>query len=159
MNRKYCLNLDGYNNSMAFHGIGPTWLHHVMIVHLCLYSGFLTKLMCTPRSPWSISIYLVCRIKTGHWNLVSCFGPRWGRWLRYFTEAKPAPESESTRTRIHRIWITGLNPNYDWIPIPSLQNSQNKCPKSSFSYNRRRHLIMPFPPVRTLPTLNARTCC
>ena len=29
-----------------------------------------------------------CRIKTGHSNLVSCLARGWGRWLRYFTEAK-----------------------------------------------------------------------
>ena len=53
--------------------------------------------------------------------------------------------------------MNSLNPNYDPILIPSLQNSQ--VPKVLFTYNRRRHLIMPFPPVHTLPTLNARTCC
>ena len=36
----------------------------------------------------------------------------------------------------HKIWTTGLNPNYDTMPIPSLQNSQNKCQKSSFTYDR-----------------------
>ena len=59
----------------------------------------------------------------------------------------------------HKIWMTGLNPNYDTIPIPSSQNSQNKRQKSSFTYDRRCHLILPLPPVHTLPTLNARTCC
>ena len=38
----------------------------------------------------------------------------------------------------HKIWMTGLNPNYDTIPIPSLQKSQNKGQKASFTYNRRR---------------------
>ena len=51
--------------------------------------------------------------------------------------------------------MTGLNPNYDTIPNPSLQNSQNKCQKSSFTYDRRRHLILLLPPVHALPTLNA----
>ena len=59
----------------------------------------------------------------------------------------------------HKIWMTGLNPNYDTISIPSLHNSQNKCQKSSFTYDRRRHSILPLPPVHALPTLNARTCC
>ena len=40
-----------------------------------------------------------------------------------------------------KIWMTGLNPNYDTKPIPSLQNSQNKCQKSSFTYDCRRQLI------------------
>ena len=59
----------------------------------------------------------------------------------------------------HKIWMTGVNPNYDTIPIPSFQNSQNKCQKSSFTYDRRRHLILPLPPVHALPSFNARTCC
>ena len=55
--------------------------------------------------------------------------------------------------------MTCLNPNYDTILIPSLQNLQNKCQKSSFTYDRWHHLILPLPPVHALPTLNARTCC
>ena len=35
--------------------------------------------------------------------------------------------------------MTGLNPNYDTMPILNLQNLQNKCQKSSFTYDRRRH--------------------
>ena len=54
--------------------------------------------------------------------------------------------------------MTGFNPTYDTIPMSSFQNSQNKCRKSSFTNDRRCHLILPFPPVHTLPTLNARTC-
>ena len=46
----------------------------------------------------------------------------------------------------HKIWMTGLNPNYGKLPIPSPPNSLNKCQKSSFPYDRRRYLIVPFPP-------------
>ena len=47
--------------------------------------------------------------------------------------------------------MTGLNPNQDTIPIPSVQNSTNKCQKSSFTYDRRRVLIVLLPPVHALP--------
>ena len=108
--------------------------------------------------------YVTCRIKTGHSNLMSCFGPRMRALARYFTSAftsvkylsqHPHPRAKTW----HKIWMTSLNPNYDTIPIPSLQNSQNKCQKSSFTYDRRRHFILPLPPVHALPTLNAHTCC
>ena len=39
------------------------------------------------------------------------------------------------------------------------KDSQNKYQKSSFTYDRRRHLILPLPPMHPLPILNARTCC
>ena len=68
---------------------------------------------------------------------------------------RPNPRAETW----HKIWMTGLNPNYDTIPIPYLQNSQNKCKISLFTYDRHRHLILLFLPVHTLPTLNACTCC
>ena len=108
--------------------------------------------------------YNVCRIKTGHSNLVSCFGPRMRALAKVFyrgesrgkiTCQRPNPRAKTW----HKIWMTGLNPNYDTTSIPSLRNSQNKCQKSSFTYDRRRHFILPLPPVQALPTLNARTCC
>ena len=107
---------------------------------------------------------LICRIKTGHSNLVSCFGPRMRALSKVFyrgeSRGKISCQRPNPRAKTwHKIWMTGLNPNYDTIPIPSLQNSQNKCKKSSFTYDRRRHLILPLPPVHTLPALNARTCC
>ena len=105
-----------------------------------------------------------CRIKTGHSNLVSCFGPRMRALAKVFYRGKsrgkiPYQRPNPRAKTWHKIWMTGLNPNYDTIPIPSLQNSQNKCQKSSFTNDRRRHLILPLPPVHGLPTLNARTYC
>ena len=85
-----------------------------------------------------------CRIKTGHSNLVSCFGPRMRALAKVFYQGeswgkilcqRPNPRDKTW----HKIWMTGLNINYDTIPIPSLQNSQNKCQKSSFTYDRGRH--------------------
>ena len=82
---------------------------------------------------WDFGI-LVCRIKTGHSNLVSCFGPRiralakvfyWGESRGKIPCQRPNPRAKTW----HKIWMTGLNPNYDTTPIPSLQNSQNKCQK------------------------------
>ena len=112
----------------------------------------------------ALFMFVNCRIKTGYSNLVSCFGPRIRMLARYFTSAfasvkylsqRPHPRAKTW----HKIWMTGLNPNYDTTPIHSLQNSQNKCQKSSFTYDHRRHLILPLPPVHALPTVNARTCC
>ena len=111
-----------------------------------------------PRSmlPYGIT----CRIKTGHSNLVSCFGPRMRALPKVFYRGEsrgkiPCQRPNPRAKTWHKIWMTGLNPNYDTIPIPSLQNSQNKCQKSSFTYDRRRHLILPLPPLHALPTLNA----
>ena len=105
-----------------------------------------------------------CRIKTGHSNIVSCFGPRMRALAMVFYRGEsrgkiPCQRPNPRAKTWHKIWMTGLNPTYDTIPIPSLQNSQNKCQKSSFPYDRRRHLILPLPPLHALPTLNARTCC
>ena len=79
----------------------------------------------------------------------------WGRWLRYFTEAKAEVKYRAST----RIPCQRPNPNYDTTPIPSLQNSQNKCQKSSFTYDHRRHLILPLPPEHALTTVNAPSCC
>ena len=90
---------------------------------------------------------IACRIKTGHSNLVSCFGPK----MRALANIPCQPSNPRAKTW-HKIWMTGLNPNYDTIPMSSLQNSQNKCQQSSFTFDRRRHLILPFPPEHTFPT-------
>ena len=106
----------------------------------------------------------ICRIKTGHSNFVSCLGPMMSALAKVFYRGEsrriiPCQRQNPSAKTWHKIWMTGLNPNYDTIPIPSLQNSQNKCQKSSFTYDRRRHLILPLSPVHSLPTLNACTCC
>ena len=105
-----------------------------------------------------------CRIKTGHSNLVSCFGPRMRALAKVFYRGEsrgkiPCQRPNPRAKTWHKIWMTGLNPNYDTTPIPSLQNSQNKCPKSLFTYDHRCHLILPLPPVHALPTVNATTRC
>ena len=104
------------------------------------------------------------RIKTGHSNLVSCFGPRMRALAKVFYRVEsrgkiPCQRPNPRAKTWHKIWMTGLNPNYDTTPIPSLQNSQNKCPKSSFTYDHRRHLILTLPPVHAFPIVNAPTCC
>ena len=73
----------------------------------------------------------------------------WGRCLRYFT----GPKHDTRFAWPVSILIMTRNPSFPF------KNSQNKCQKSSFTYDRRRHLILPLPPMHTLPTLNARTCC
>ena len=110
------------------------------------------------------ALEVVCRIKTGHSNLVSCFGPRMRALAKVFYRGEsrgkiPCQRPNPRAKTWHKIWMTGLNPNYDTTSIPSHRNSQNKCQKSSFTYDRRRHFILPLPPVQALPTLNARTCC
>ena len=94
-----------------------------------------------------------CRIKTGHSNLVSCFGPRMRALAKVFYRGESRGKIPCQRPNL------SLNPNYDTTPIPFLQNSQNKCQKSLFTYDHRRHLILPLPPVHALPTVNAPTCC
>ena len=47
----------------------------------------------------------------------------WGRWLWYFTEAKAEVKYLSQRPNPsaktwHKIWMTGLNPNYDTHSFP-----------------------------------------
>ena len=83
-----------------------------------------------------------CRIKTGHSNFVPCFCPRMRALAEVFCRGEsrgkiPCQRPNPRAKTWHMIWMTGLNPNYDTIPIPSLQNSQNKCQKSSFTYDRR----------------------
>ena len=68
----------------------------------------------------------VCRIKTGHSNLVSCFGPRMRALAKVFYRGESRGKIPCQRPNPR----AGLNPNYDTISIPSLQNSQNKCQKS-----------------------------
>ena len=119
---------------------------------------------CTVSAHLQTSCCYNCRIKTGHSNLVSCFGPRMRALTKVFYRGKsrgkiPCQRPNPRAKHDTRFLMTGLNPNYDTIPIPSLQNSQNKCQKSSFTYDHRCHLILPLPPVHALPTLNARTCC
>ena len=95
-------------------------------------------------------------------NLVSCFGPR----MRVLAKVFYRGEAEVKYHASARIWgpkhetirMTGLYLDLDTMPILSLQNSKNKCQKSSFTYDHRCQLILPFPPVHTLPTLNACTC-
>ena len=75
---------------------------------------------------------IVCRIKTGHSNLVSCLGPRMRALARVFYRGKsrgkiPCQRPNPRAKTWHKIWMIGLNPNHDTKPIPSLQNSQNKC--------------------------------
>ena len=103
-----------------------------------------------------------CRIKTCHSNLVSCFGTRMRALAKVFYRGEsrgkiPCQRPNPRDKTWHKNWMNGLNPNHDTMPILSLQNSQNKYHKSSFTYNRRHHLTLPLPPVHP-PKLNARTC-
>ena len=87
-----------------------------------------------------------CRIKTGHSNLVSCFGPRMRALAKVFYRGEsrgkiPCQRPNPRAKTWHKIWMTSLNPNYDTTSIPSRQNSQNKCQKSSFTYDHRRHFV------------------
>ena len=80
-------------------------------------------------------LHFDCRIKTGHSNLVSCFGLRMRALAKVFYRGEsrgkiPCQRPHPRAKTWHKIWMTGLNPNYDTIPIPSLQISQNKCQKS-----------------------------
>ena len=136
-------------------------------------SGHPVVSQCTLGQPvafqWHSSVHWTsqCTLahgKGGHSNLVSCFGPRMRELAKVFyrgeSRGKIPCQCPNPRAKTwHKIWMTGLNPNYDTTPIPSLQNSQNKCQKSSFTYDHRRHLILPLPPVHALPTVNAPTCC
>ena len=113
---------------------------------------------------YCIVLYCICRIKTGHSNPESCFGPRMRALAKVFYRGEsrgkiPCQRPNPRAKTWHKIWMTGLNPNYDTTAIHSLKNSQNKCQKASFTYDHRRHLILPLQPVHALPTVNARTCC
>ena len=97
-----------------------------------------------------------CRIKTCHSNLVSCFGTRMRALAKVFYRGEsrgkiPCQRPNPRDKTWHKNWMNGLNPNYDTMPILSLQNSQNKYHKSSFTYDRRHHLTLPLPPVHPPP--------
>ena len=55
----------------------------------------------------------------------------WGRWLRYFTEAKPCQRPHPRAKIWHKIWMTGLNPDNDTIAfIPfKTHKSSDKNPR------------------------------
>ena len=136
-----------------------------MLAQGTLLLGVGNKALLNQWWPRCLTPYTItCRIKTGHSNLVSCFGPRMRALAKVFYRGESRGKipcqclNPRAKTR-HKIWMTSLNPNYDTIPIPSLQNSQNKCQKSSFTYDGWRHLILPLQPVLAITTLNARTCC
>ena len=147
------------------------WMNHLPPVWWSNFRFmFLIKSWCVRLTKlreifyWCSVFIIVCKIKTGHSNLVSCFGPRMRALAKAFYRGESRGEIPCQRPNPrgktwHKIWMTGLNPNFDTTPIPSLQNSQNKCQKSSFTYDHRRHSILPLPPVHALPIVNARTCC
>ena len=63
----------------------------------------------------------VCGIKTGHSNLVSCFDPRTRALAKVFYRGEsrgkiPCQRLNHRAKTWHKIWMTGLNPNYDTIP-------------------------------------------
>ena len=75
---------------------------------------------------------LVCRIKTGHSNLVSCFGPRMRALAKVFYRGEsrgkiPCQRPNPRAKTWHKIWMTGLNPNYDTTPIHSLQTHKTSA--------------------------------
>ena len=66
--------------------------------------------------------------------------------IKYLSQ-RPHPRAKTW----HKIWMIGLHPNHDTIPILSPQNSQNKCRKSLSTYDHRRHLILALPQVHPYP--------
>ena len=63
-----------------------------------------------------------CRIKTGHSNLVSCFGPRMRALAKVFYRGESRGKIPCQRPNLraktwHKIWMTGRNPNYDTTPF------------------------------------------
>ena len=99
-----------------------------------------------PRKYHVWSLVVTCRIKTGHSNLVSCFGPRMRALVKVLCRGEsrgkiPCQRPNPRAKTWHKIWMTGLHPNYDTIPIPSLQNSQNVPKKSQIP----RYLRSPAP--------------
>ena len=82
---------------------------------------FIHKAQISLCDHWFVGLRPVIRI------LCHVLARGWRRWLRYFTEAKAESQRPNSRAKTwHKNWMTGLNPNYDTIPIPSLQSSQNK---------------------------------
>ena len=103
---------------------------------------------------------MVCRIKTGHSNLVSRFARGWGHWLRYFTEAKAEVKYRANA----RIRQPKHDTRFEWpvsvlimtrYPFLLFKTHKTSAKKSSFTYDRRHHLILPLLSVHALPTLNA----
>ena len=79
--------------------------------------------------------FIICRIKTGHSNLVSCFAPRMRALAKLFYRGeswgklscqRPNPRAKTW----HKIWMTGLNPNYDTIPIISFKKTHKISAKN-----------------------------
>ena len=88
----------------------------------------------------------------------------WGRWLRYLTEAKAEVKYRASA----RIRGPKHDTRFEWPvsilimtrhPFLPFKTHKTSAKKSSFTYDHRRHLILPLPPVHALPTLNAPTCC
>ena len=72
---------------------------------------------------------LNCRIKTGHSNLVSCFGPRMRALAKVFHRGEnrgkiPCQRPNPRAKTWHKIWMTGLNPVDDPHSFPSKLTKQ-----------------------------------
>ena len=91
----------------------------------------------------------------------------WGRWLRYFTEAKAEVKyraSARIRGPIHDTWfewpvsilIMTLHPS---LPFKTHKTSAKNPRLHTPKILVYTHLILPLPPVHALPTVNASTCC
>ena len=109
-----------------------TWTNDLNLCHHMVQESF-----CVCFQPMG---YNVCSIKTGHSNLVSCFGLRMRALAKvcYRGDSRgkiPCQRPNPRAKTWHKIWMTGLNPNYETIPIPSLQNSQ-KSAKNPLVYLR-----------------------
>ena len=91
-------------------------------------------------------IYNICRIKSSLSNLVSCFGPRMMALVKVFYRGESRGKMPCQR------------PNPRPCPFLPFKTHETSAQQSSFTYDRRCHLILPLPPVHALPTLNAHTC-
>ena len=77
----------------------------------------------------------------------------WGRWLRYINTV-PSPKSEGQNMTQD---LNDRSQSQLWHDTHSSPSKLTKqVPKTSFTYDHRRHLILPLQPVHALPTLNAR---
>ena len=116
---------------IIYHIISYIISYHIL-PHLTLTSPHPTPPLISPHDAMR---YDTIQYKTEQYNTI-----------KYLSQ-RPHPRAKTW----HKIWMIGLHPNHDTIPILSLQNSQSKCQKSLSTYDHRRHLILALPQVHPSP--------
>ena len=99
----------------------------------------------------NVHSYHTYRIKTEHPFLVEVSARRRGYRLGKMTCQRPSLRAETST----KIWMSGLNPNYNTTPLHSARNSRiyrRNSERISLSSDWRRHFVFAVPTSGTTPS-------